>query len=92
MPKLFKIGEYSIFFWSDEDGEPIHVHIIKGNPSLGATKVWLTKSGGVMVAHNKGKIPQHELNQLLDIISTRYFIICNKWKEHFESDDIKYYC
>ena len=26
MPKLFQIGEYIIFFWSNENGEPIHVH------------------------------------------------------------------
>ncbi len=90
MPKLFRIGQYYIFFWSNENDEPIHVHISK-TPSSNATKIWLAKNGGCIVAHNKGQISQKELNEALDIISTRYFFICSEWKKHFNAD-VKFYC
>jgi hypothetical protein len=89
LPSLFQIGSYRIFFWSNENNEPIHVHIGKGKPTPNATKIWITAAGGCIVANNSGKIP---LNELLEIISAQYFYICSKWKEHFNLDDIKYYC
>ena len=92
MPSLFKIGSYTIFFWSDEEGEPIHVHMAEKRPSPNATKIWLTRGGKCIVAHNKGKIPDNILNKALDIISAHYFIICREWKEHFATDAIIFYC
>lgn len=54
MPQIFKIGPYTIFFWSNEGNplEPIHVHIAEqANPN--ATKVWIT------AAHGKRNKNQH---------------------------------
>ena len=80
MPKLFQIGEYVIFFWSNENGEPIHVHIAKGKPSPSATKIWLSSTGGCIVANNNSRIPQQDPNELLEIISAQFFLICRRWK------------
>ncbi|SFR77472.1 protein of unknown function [Anaeromicropila populeti] len=92
MPSLFQIGSYKVFFWSNENNEPIHVHISKGKPAANATKVWLTSGGGCVLANNNGKIPQKELNELLEIIAAQYFLICSEWKEHFCTEEIAYYC
>ena len=92
MPKLYRIGQYIIFFWSNEDGEPIHVHIGIVEPSPTATKIWITKNGGCIIAHNKSKIPSKDLNHLLRIIQNDYFFICGEWKKFFDIDDIKFYC
>ena len=92
MPNLFRVGGYLVFFWSNENGEPIHVHIIRGKPSPNATKVWLTRSGQWIVANNRSRIPQNDLNELLDVISAQFFLICRKWKEHFCVDDITFFC
>ena len=92
LPKLFNIGQYVIFFWSNENDEPIHIHIAAGNPSANATKIWLTRNGGCIVAHNKSRIPQQDLNELLDIISLNFLNICKLWKQYFGTDDIKFYC
>ena len=89
---LFRVGGYLVFFWFNENGEPIHVHVVKGKPSPNTTKVWLTRSGKCIVANNASKIPQSDLNELLDIISAQFFMICQKWKEHFCVDEIRYYC
>ncbi len=44
MPQIFRMGEYWIYFWTNENKpiEPIHVHIAKGRPAENATKVWTT--------------------------------------------------
>ena len=69
--KLAEVGEdvtvsgYTVYFWSNENNEPIHVHVTKGKPTPNATKIWLTKSGGCIVASNGSKISNK--NQRLDI-------------------------
>ena len=90
-----KVFGYKIYFWSNENNEPIHIHISKGSPTQNSTKIWLTQSGGCILANNKSKIPQNDLNKLLDIISKHYFFIVSKWKEYYHINDIneiKFYC
>ena len=38
LPNLFTVSGYKIYFWANENGEPIHVHISKGKPSPNSTK------------------------------------------------------
>ena len=83
---------YKIYFWSNENNEPIHVHISKASPTGNATKVWLTKSGGTIVAHNNSEIPVSELKKILKVINDNYFFILDKWEKYFEGQDIKFYC
>lgn len=92
MPNVFTVGGYKVYFWSNEGVEPIHVHVSKGRPAQNTTKIWLTKSGKCIVAHNNSQIPNNELNELLDLISAQFFMICSKWKEYFKIDRISFYC
>jgi len=92
VPSLFRVGKYIIFFWSNENNEPIHVHIGEGRPTSNATKIWLTAAGGCILANNNSRIPQKDLNDLLDIISAQFFMICKEWKNHFCIDYISFYC
>ena len=92
MPKLFSIGEYVIYFWSNENNEPIHVHVSRKRPGTVSAKIWLTKSGGCILADNSAKIPIVVLKELMEIISAQFFMICAKWKNHFLVDTIEFYC
>ena len=94
MPQIFRVWPYSIYFWSNEGDplEPIHVHVAKGKPIPNATKIWLTKSGGCILASNGSKISNKELNELMEFISAQFFLICAKWKQAFVTEDIKFYC
>lgn len=92
LPSLFSVSGYKIFFWSNENNEPIHVHISKGKLSPNATKVWLTKNGGCILANNGSHIPDKELRELMDFISAQFFYICAEWKKHFVTDNIDFYC
>ena len=90
-----KVIGYKIYFWSNENNEPIHVHISKGKLTQNSTKVWLTKTGGCILCNNKSRISSSDLNKLLSIISRHYFLIISKWKEYYHIDDIndiKFYC
>ena len=91
VPNLFKIGGFLVYFWSNENGEPIHVHIAEGRPLPNATKIWLTSTGGCIVANNNSKIPQQKLNDILEVIEAQFFLICRQWKEHFRTDKIDFY-
>ena len=92
LPKLFMVSGYTVYFWSNENGEPIHVHVAKGKPTPNATKIWLTKSGGCILASNGSKISNKELNELMEFISAQFFLMCAKWKQAFVTDEIKFYC
>ena len=52
MPQVFVILGYIVYFWSNENDEPIHVHVCKGSPQKDETKVWITEDGPVL-EHNK---------------------------------------
>ena len=92
MPNLFTVSGYKIYFWSNENNEPIHVHVSKGQPTPNSTKIWLTSGGGCILADNGSRIPQNELNKLMEFISAQFFLICNEWKKHFVTDNIIFYC
>lgn len=92
LPSLFKYGGYLIYFWSNENDEPVHVHVSKGKPSANATKIWLTNAGGCVVAHNKSEIPAQDLRDIMEMIAAQHFWICREWKEHFAMERIKFYC
>jgi len=92
VPSLFRIGKYLVYFWSNENNEPIHVHISEGHPTPNATKLCITSKGGCIVANNNSRIPNHELSDLMDIIEAQFFVICKAWKLHFVVDNIAFYC
>ena len=68
MPNYFKFKDYLLYFYAGDGIEPIHVHVAKGKPTPNATKIWLTKSGGCILASNGSKISNKELNELMEFI------------------------
>ena len=89
---FLKLCGYKIYFWSNENNEPLHVHISKGMPTKNATKVWITKMGGCIVANSFSQIPDKESREVLKVISNNYFLIVSAWKSHFRVEDVKFYC
>lgn len=92
MPSLFTVSGYKIFFWSNDGTEPVHVHVTKGTPAPNTTKIWLTKTGGCIIANNASRISDADLHELLDFISAQFFLICSAWKSHFVLDSLNFYC
>jgi hypothetical protein len=75
---------YTIYFWSRETEEPIHVHICKGKARQNATKVWILKNDIVVLEHNKSNIPMHDLNKLLRAITDNIEMIKGEWDKFFK--------
>lgn len=86
MPKIVKLGDLLLFFWIGEDGEPVHVHVAKGKPTQGATKIWLTRSGGCLLASNGSKLTKHELSIVMEYVTLNHGDICGLWKDTFQGD------
>ena len=84
MPPIFRMGEYWIYFWTNENKpvEPSHVHIAKGKPSENATKVWITSAGKCLLCNNNSRIPSHTLHNIMRMIEARSADIIHKWIHH----------
>ncbi len=79
MPKLFEIFGYKIIIWSKENGEPIHVHVVKGKLYNNSTKLWLLSDGTFSIAHNKGNIKKQELKDIINILNANSDAVLNFW-------------
>jgi len=91
MPRIFKVGSYTIFFWSNENDplEPFHVHVsVRANEN--ATKIWITSAGKCYLCHNKSRIPERELRIIMRVIEARCEEIKARWIGYF--GEISYFC
>ena len=92
VPNLFDYLGYKIYFWANENYEPIHVHISKGNPIAKSTKVRLTKRGKCILANNGSRIPEKDLRKLMRAIEVNSFYIVSEWKNFYGTENTKFYC
>ena len=83
LPNVCRFGKYIIFFWSRENGEPIHVHVCVGTPHANATKIWM--NGMVRLEHNKSHIPEKDLNTIMRWLVANRKMIETKWNQHFNN-------
>lgn len=83
MPSLFTFRGYLIFFWSNEGGEPTHVHVSKGKPSASSTKFWIREDGKVELAGNGSHIDPRTLRQLKRFLEENSEQIRDEWAKHF---------
>ena len=90
LPKLFMVCGYTVYFWSNENGEPIHVHIAEGKPKANGTKVWITMCGKCLLANNHSNIPEKALNNIIRVIEARSDDIIEKWNNFFGEG--RFYC
>ena len=90
MPIYIRTLGYKLYFWSNENNEPIHFHIAKGNPSDNDTKIWVLSNGSFKIAHNKGQIAAKDLSKIFSIMQTYYQDFIQFWKTYFNTE-ISYY-
>lgn len=80
-PKAIKpdIEGYAFYFFSNENDEPMHVHIRKGN---GLLRYWLEP---VELADDNGRMKLQEVRRAEEPLKQRKARIVKAWKEHFGS-------
>ena len=80
MPKILVIDGYQISIWSNENGEPIHVHVSKKKPSPNSVKLWLLSNGVFVKANAKdNRIPENELSKIMRKLAPQAGYIRNCW-------------
>ncbi|MBR2214288.1 MAG: DUF4160 domain-containing protein [Selenomonadaceae bacterium] len=88
MPQtLEKFLGYIIYFWF-EPKEPIHVHVCKGHPHEGATKIWITENGAEL-AHNNSGIPKKDLKKIMQYITSNKNRVIADWLFRNQSGELK---
>lgn len=76
MPTILRIGPYRFFFYSNEAGEPAHVHIQRDKA---LAKFWL---GPVDIAGSAG-FSAHELLKLRRLVVKHELALQEAWNEFF---------
>ena len=92
MPRIFRFGEYWIYFWTNENKplEPVHIHVAKGAPIANATKIWITSTGNCLLCNNNSHIPNHTLSNIMRMIEARHDDVIQAWIQYF--GEIRYFC
>ena len=85
VPTILRIGRYVIYFWSNENNprEFIHVHISVKHAAPNSTKLWITSNGDVIVFNNNSKIPEKDLNRIIEVIKNNIAEIESAWFDNF---------
>lgn len=78
MPTILKIGPYRFFFYSNEHGEPPHVHVQR---ERFLAKFWLSP---VMLASSR-HFASHELRIIQKHIEDNQRVLMEAWNEHIGS-------
>ena len=76
MPTALNSKGYRFFFWSNENDEPVHVHVEKAD---GSAKFWLKP---VEEEYSYG-FSAKQRKEIKAIIQTNYETLIKKWHEHF---------
>lgn len=88
MPKGLELYlGYHIYFWSNENNEPIHVHVSK-NPQQNATKFWIT-SDSVEIANDTGSVDQKDMGKILRYLRKNRDDIIVNWINYFKKGEMK---
>jgi Domain of unknown function (DUF4160) len=76
MPTVFVINGFRFFFYSNENDEPVHIHVEKAED---AAKFWLNP---VELEYNYG-FSSRELKQIESIVKQNSNTLIVKWNEYF---------
>lgn len=76
MPTILKIGPYRFFFYSNEDGEPAHIHIQRDTM---LAKFWLQP----VALASSTRFAAKELRKLQLLVIEHRVTFLEAWNEYF---------
>lgn len=74
MSTILRLLGYRFYWYSSENGEPMHIHVRKEDRKV---KFWLSP---ISLAKNEG-FADHELNQIAELLEENLKEIMEKWNE-----------
>ena len=76
MPTILRIGPFRFFFYSNELGEPAHIHVQSDNKTA---KFWLEP-----VSLSKSvRFSSKELRELEKLVTSNKVVFMEAWNEYF---------
>lgn len=78
MPTILRIGAYRFFFYSNENGEPLHIHVQRDNK---LAKFWLKP---VLMSSSIG-FSSFELRRISKIVVQHKEELLEAWDEYFRN-------
>jgi hypothetical protein len=78
MPTVLRVGAYRFYFYSNEKGEPPHIHVQR---ERFLAKFWLNP---VTLAGSK-RLASHELRAIQKHVEENREILLEAWNEHISS-------
>ena len=76
MPTVMRIGPYRFFFYSNESGEPAHIHIQRDRM---LAKFWLQQ----VALASSTRFSYKELRKLEKLVTENRETFLEAWNEHF---------
>ena len=76
MPVVLFVNGFRFFFFSNENDEPVHIHVEKGDA---AEKFWLSSPE---LEYNFG-FSSRELRQIKELTEKNRLLFIQKWNEYF---------
>ena len=80
MPTVLRIGAFRFFFYSNENAEPVHIHIQSGEDEA---KYWLNP---LKLGWNRG-FNQRQLSQIEQHINDNLDMLRESWAQFFGEED-----
>ena len=77
MPTIFTINGFRFFFYSNENNEPAHGHVKKGNAE---GKIWIMPVLEICYFHGFSK---SEEKDIVEITKSNFELIKATWNEYF---------
>lgn len=78
MPSVIVVGPYRLFFFSNESGEPPHIHVRR---ERNVAKFWLQP----VSLSSSGRFSAQELRDIERIVRNQQQTLLEAWNEHFGS-------
>jgi hypothetical protein len=79
VPTVHRERGFEFFFYSNENNEPLHMHVLSGD---GYAKIWLGPP--VVLAESHGYGPR-QMRLIMEIATEQREMMERKWHEHFRT-------
>lgn len=83
LPGLYRISGFLVYFWANESGEPIHVHVARGKQSPSSAKFWILENGDVRLEKSSPDMSSKEERGIVDFLRSVAPDIVVAWQEVF---------
>jgi hypothetical protein len=85
MPVYIRYSGWYVYFWTDEEDEPVHFHIAEGKPKSNATKIWVLKNGSFRLMNNNSSVPPKILSHILAVMQVSLDEYLELWFQYQHS-------